>query len=66
MTNRLEVALEQTGQVFLEMAKEIKAMRAEIEYHNAKIERLEEGRAFQECLDVKFKIIISHEKNSLS
>ena len=30
MTNRLEQALEQTGQVFIEMAQEIRAMRAEI------------------------------------
>ena len=31
MTNKLETALEQTGQVFLEMAKEIKALKDEIE-----------------------------------
>ena len=31
MTNRLEVALEQTANVFMEMANEIRAMRAEIE-----------------------------------
>jgi hypothetical protein len=31
MTNRLETALEQTGQVFIEMAKEIKALKEEIE-----------------------------------
>ena len=30
MTNRLEQSLEQTGQVFIEMAKEIKAMREAI------------------------------------
>ena len=31
MTNRLELALEQAGQVFLEMAHEIKALKTEIE-----------------------------------
>lgn len=31
MTNRLEMALEQTGQLFIEMANEIRAMRADIE-----------------------------------
>ena len=31
MTNRLELALEQTSNVFMEMAREIRAMRAEIE-----------------------------------
>lgn len=31
MTNRLEQALEQTANVFMEMANEIRAMRAEIE-----------------------------------
>ena len=30
MTNRLEQSLEQTGQVFIEMAKEIKTMREAI------------------------------------
>lgn len=30
MTNKLETALEQTGQVFLEMAKEIKILKEEI------------------------------------
>ena len=30
MTNRLELALEQAGQVFLEMAHEIKALKTEI------------------------------------
>ena len=30
MTNKLELALEQTGQVFLEMAKEIKTLKEEI------------------------------------
>ncbi len=30
MTNKLETALEQTGQVFLEMANEIRALRAEL------------------------------------
>lgn len=30
MTNKLEVALEQVGQVFLEMAKEIKSLKEEI------------------------------------
>ena len=31
MTNRLELALEQAGQVFLEMAHEIKDLKTEIE-----------------------------------
>ena len=31
MTNRLELALEQTSNVFMEMAREIRGMRAEIE-----------------------------------
>ena len=31
MTNRLELALEQTSNVFMEMAHEIRTMRAEIE-----------------------------------
>lgn len=31
MTNRLEQALEQTANVFMEMANEIRTMRAEIE-----------------------------------
>lgn len=30
MTNRLEVALEQTANVFIEMAKEIRELKAEI------------------------------------
>lgn len=30
MTNRLETALEQVGNVFIEMAKEIRALKAEI------------------------------------
>ena len=30
MTNRLEIALEQVGNVFLEMAKEIRELKAEI------------------------------------
>lgn len=30
MTNRLETALEQTANVFMEMAQEIRAMRAEL------------------------------------
>ncbi len=30
MTNKLEIALEQVGQVFLEMAKEIKNLKEEI------------------------------------
>ena len=30
MTNRLETALEQTGQVFIEMAQEIRKLKAEI------------------------------------
>ena len=30
MTNKLELALEQTGQVFLEMAKEIRDLKTEI------------------------------------
>ena len=31
MTNRLETALEQTANVFMEMAQEIRTMRSEIE-----------------------------------
>lgn len=30
MTNRLEIALEQVGNVFIEMAKEIRDLKAEI------------------------------------
>lgn len=41
MTNRLELALEQAGQVFMEMAHEIRALKGEIAELQVQVNRQE-------------------------
>lgn len=65
MTNRLEMALEQTGNVFMEMAKEIRALKEEIaemqvlvhkhETINDYMGKVYSGAIYRERIDIEGK-----------